>query len=105
MVLTVEPGCYFIDPLLAMAMSSESQKHFINSDRINDFRGFGGVRLEDDVVVTSSGCENLTLCPRAVEEVIDVMKGGKWPPVKDVLPELKRKWSTCRAGKMVSLDI
>lgn len=104
MVLTVEPGCYFIDTLLDMAMSDERQKHFF-TDRLNDFRGFGGVRLEDDVVITPDGCENLSLCPRAVEEVLHVMNGGEWPPTKDVLPEMKRKWATCRNGKMEFLDI
>ena len=79
MVLTVEPGCYFIDPLLNMALTDERQKKFINVDRLDEFRGFGGVRLEDDVLVTADGCENLTLCPRAVEEVLDVMHGGVWP--------------------------
>jgi Xaa-Pro dipeptidase len=104
MVLTVEPGCYFIDPLLDMAMSDERQKHFF-TDRLNDFRGFGGVRLEDDVVITSDGCENLSLCPRAVEEVLHVMNGGEWPPTMDVLPGMKRKWAICRNGKMELLDI
>ena len=79
MVLTVEPGCYFIDPLLDRALSNKKQMKFFNVDRLKDFRGFGGVRLEDDVWVTSDGCENLTLCPRAVDEVLDVMKGGAWP--------------------------
>lgn len=35
--------------------------------------------MEDDVLITADGCENLTLCPRAVQEVLDVMKGGAWP--------------------------
>lgn len=39
----------------------------------------GGVRLEDDVLITADGCENLTVCPRAVDEILDVMKGGTWP--------------------------
>lgn len=79
MVLTVEPGCYFIDPLLDMALSSEAQERYLVAERLKDFRGFGGVRLEDNVRVTADGCENLTQCPRAVEEVLDVMKGGVWP--------------------------
>ena len=79
MVMTVEPGCYFIEPLLNMAMSNERQKTFINFDRLKEFREFGGIRLEDDVWITADGCENLTLCPRAVEEVLDVMQGGEWP--------------------------
>ncbi|KAL9187096.1 hypothetical protein ACHAXT_010816 [Thalassiosira profunda] len=105
MVLTVEPGCYFIDPLLDMALENEKQKKYFNVARLQDFRGFGGVRLEDDVRVAADGCENLTLCPRAVEEVLGVMKGANWPPEKDVLPELKRAWAVCKAGKMEMLDI
>ena len=79
MVLTVEPGCYFIDPLLDMALANEKQMIYFNTDRLKDFRGFGGVRLEDDVRITADGCENLTVCPRAVDEVLDVMKGKPWP--------------------------
>ena len=52
---------------------------YFNTDRLKEFRGFGGVRLEDDVRITAAGCENLTVCPRAVEEILDVMKGGSWP--------------------------
>ena len=104
MVLSVEPGCYFIDLLLDVAMSDERQKHFI-TDRVNDFRGFVGVRLEDDVRITADSCENLTNCPRAVDEVLDVMAGGPWPPTNDILPELKRKWATCKEGKMEFLDM
>lgn len=105
MVLTVEPGCYFIDPLLDMALANEKQKIFFDTERLKSFRGFGGVRLEDDVLVTADGCENLTNCPRAVEEVLDVMNGGVWPPQKDALPELKRSWAVCKGGKMEKLDI
>jgi len=104
-VLTVEPGCYFIDPLLDMALNDERQSKYFNVDRLKDFRGFGGVRLEDDVRVTADGCENLTLCPRAVEEVLDVMKGGAWPPEKDVMPELKRAWAVCKEGNMVMMEM
>ncbi len=55
--------------------------------------------------ITSEGCENLTLCPRAIEEVLDVMSGGAWPPNTDVLPEMKRRWATCKKGKMEFLDM
>jgi Xaa-Pro dipeptidase len=41
--------------------------------------------------VTDKGPINYTLCPRTVEEVESVMAGGKWPPLKDVAPELRRK--------------
>jgi Xaa-Pro dipeptidase len=92
MVLTVEPGCYFIDHLLdgALAETSPLRPH-LNPDKVQEYRGFGGVRLEDVVVVTDSGIINYTLCPRTVEEVESVMAGGKWPPVEDVAPELRRE--------------
>lgn len=58
-VFTVEPGLYFIDSLLADLRSSENAKH-VNWDRVDGFRKYGGVRIEDDLVVTDGGSENLT---------------------------------------------
>jgi Xaa-Pro dipeptidase len=46
------------------------------------------------VVVTEHGFENLTTCPRTIEEVESVMAGGVWPPAVDKAPELKRNWTT-----------
>jgi Xaa-Pro dipeptidase len=59
MVFTIEPGLYFIDPLLAELKKSENAK-FLNWPKIDEFRKFGGIRVEDDVVVTASGHQNLT---------------------------------------------
>jgi Xaa-Pro dipeptidase len=94
MVLTSEPGCYFVDYLLDKALANPEQSKFINQDVLARFRGFGGVRLEDVVVVTEHGFENLTTCPRTIEEVESVMAGGVWPPAVDKAPELKRNWTT-----------
>lgn len=92
MTLTVEPGCYFIEHLMDAATAEDSPlRPFLNEARLNEFRGWGGVRLEDVLVVTDEGCVNYTLCPRTVTEVEGVMAGGKWPPITDSSPELRRK--------------
>ncbi|XP_036417856.1 xaa-Pro dipeptidase [Colossoma macropomum] len=69
MVLTVEPGIYFINHLLDKALASEEQCGFINNDVLARFRGSGGVRIEDDIAVTADGMELLTCVPRTVEEI------------------------------------
>jgi Xaa-Pro dipeptidase len=92
MTVTVEPGCYFIDHLLDEALADDSPlKPFLNAELLEEYRGFGGVRLEDVVAITAHGCVNYTLCPRTVKEIEHVMAGGKWPPTKDDSPELLRE--------------
>ena len=59
MVFTVEPGFYFIETLLADLQKSDAGR-FVNWQKVDGFRKFGGIRIEDDVVVTDSGHENLT---------------------------------------------
>jgi len=91
MTLTVEPGCYFIDHLLNGALEEDSSlRQYLDPVLVDEYRGFGGVRLEDVLAVTEDGCTNYTLCPRTIEEVELVMKGGNWPPVKDEAPQLRR---------------
>lgn len=74
MVMTVEPGLYFIDALLDGALADETQSKFIDASVLSRFRNFGGVRLEDGVVITKDGCEILTHVPRTVEEIEAFMK-------------------------------
>lgn len=47
----------------------------VSKEVLSRFRGFGGVRLEDTVVVTAEGVRNLTTCPRTVADVEAVMAG------------------------------
>lgn len=82
MVITVEPGCYFIDALLLPAMKNPEISKFFNQEVISRFTGFGGVRIESDVLVTAAGCYNMTKCPREIHEIEAAMAGGPWPVKK-----------------------
>jgi Xaa-Pro dipeptidase len=74
-VITVEPGIYFIPFLLDKALNDERIKKYFISDKIKSFYSFGGVRIEDDVVVTVNGCVNLTAkIPREVKDIEMCMK-------------------------------
>jgi len=58
-VFTIEPGLYFIDSLLADLKSTEKSK-FINWDIVDSFRPFGGIRIEDNIIVHRDKNENMT---------------------------------------------
>ena len=58
-VFTIEPGLYFIEPLLADLKKSDNARH-VNWEKVDEFRKYGGIRIEDDVLVTDNGYENLT---------------------------------------------
>jgi len=59
MVMTIEPGLYFIDMLLAELRAKPHAKD-INWDKVDRFRHYGGIRIEDDVACTEAAPENLT---------------------------------------------
>ena len=91
MVLTIEPGCYFIDHLLDQALQDPVLGQHLNGELLcQEYRGYGGVRLEDVVHIAKEGVVNFTVCPRTPEEIEHVMAGGMWPPTKDTAPELRR---------------
>ncbi|GHT44719.1 Xaa-Pro aminopeptidase [Bacteroidia bacterium] len=55
-VLTVEPGIYFIPQLIAKWEKEKINTQFINFSALKGYLNFGGIRLEDDIVITDKGC-------------------------------------------------
>jgi Xaa-Pro aminopeptidase len=53
-VLTVEPGLYFIPELIQRWQAENKLVAFIDYDKVGEYKDFGGVRLEDDVLVTDT---------------------------------------------------
>jgi len=74
MVLTVEPGIYFIPSELDRVLKEPEKAKFLIAEKIERFRTFGGVRIEDNVIVTKNGIENMTQIPVTVKEIEDWMK-------------------------------
>lgn len=59
MVVTIEPGFYIIPSLLGPVLDGPLGRH-LNREVIDELRGCGGIRIEDNVVVTADGARNLT---------------------------------------------
>jgi Xaa-Pro aminopeptidase len=69
-VMTVEPGLYFIPALFSLWKKEKKYRDFIVYDRVEKFLDFGGVRIEDNVLVTERGRRVLgTPIPKTVAEV------------------------------------
>jgi Xaa-Pro dipeptidase len=69
MVVTIEPGCYFVPALLIPALKDETQSKFLNPDKLTKMFEFGGIRIEDNILVTEDGYENLTDVPKERDEM------------------------------------
>jgi len=70
-VFTIEPGIYFIPELIDQWKADSKYHEYINYDKIEEYRDFGGIRIEDDVLVTDDGYRVLgsKTIPKSVEEV------------------------------------
>ena len=58
-VITDEPGIYFIPALIEKWKSEKTDHGFVNYSRLESYYNFGGIRLEDDVLVTADGARRL----------------------------------------------
>jgi Xaa-Pro aminopeptidase len=76
-VFTIEPGCYFIPKLIDRWKADGKFKDFLNYDKLEQYKDFGGIRIEDDVLVTANGYRVLGKpIPKTVEEVEQTMAQG-----------------------------
>ena len=72
-VVTDEPGIYFIPALIDDWKASGHCKEFLNFDKLETYKDFGGIRIEDDVLITKDGCrfigkDRIPYHPKDIEE-------------------------------------
>ena len=69
-LVTVEPGFYVIDAILDDSTNLDTHRGRLNLPKIDQWRGFGGIRIEDDILITEDAPENLTgHIPREVDAI------------------------------------
>jgi Xaa-Pro aminopeptidase len=73
-VITNEPGIYFIPALIDKWKAEKLHSDFINYDKVEQYKGFGGIRIEDDLLITANGCKVLGKpIPKTVQEIEETM--------------------------------
>ncbi|MCE2616158.1 aminopeptidase P family protein [Phocaeicola oris] len=77
-VITDEPGCYFIPALIDKWRATGLHKDFLNYDAIDQYKDFGGIRIEDDILITKNGSRFLGTerIPAGVREIEEFMKNN-----------------------------
>ncbi len=77
-VVTDEPGIYFIPKLIDIWKAEGKNKDFINYEKLETYKDFGGIRIEDDVLITNDGCRILGRpIPKTVSEVEEICAQGR----------------------------
>jgi Xaa-Pro aminopeptidase len=72
-VLTIEPGIYFIPELIRTWQKEKKFEEYIDYSRLGDYIEFGGIRIEDDIVVTEDGHRIIGKpIPKSIEEVEEI---------------------------------
>jgi Xaa-Pro aminopeptidase len=76
-VLTIEPGIYFIPELIDQWKAKNHNSDYINFDRADQYKTFGGLRNEEDFLITETGCELLGKPkPKSIDDVEDEWAKG-----------------------------
>lgn len=77
-VVTDEPGIYFIPELVAKWKREHINEQFINFSKVEQYLGFGGIRIEDDLLITANGARRLgkKRVPAEIEDVENEIAKG-----------------------------
>ncbi|KAL2201248.1 metallopeptidase family M24-domain-containing protein [Corynascus similis CBS 632.67] len=76
MVVTIEPGIYFCREYIeGYFLNDPMHSRYINKEELNKYWDVGGVRIEDDILITKDGYENLTQAPKG-NDMWDVINGA-----------------------------
>ena len=74
-VFTIEPGIYFIPELIDQWKAEKKHTDFINYDKVETYKDFGGIRVEDDILITGDGFRVLGKpIPKTVAEIEAIMQ-------------------------------
>ncbi|KAG0138839.1 putative Xaa-Pro aminopeptidase [Tuber indicum] len=74
-VITVEPGIYFCEFIIKPYLEDEKHAKYIDKDVLNRYWDVGGVRIEDDILITEGGYENLTNVAKEVDDMLKFING------------------------------
>jgi Xaa-Pro aminopeptidase len=79
-IVTDEPGIYFIPALIDLWKKEGTNTEFLNFDVIEKYKDFGGIRIEDDILITSDGARMLgkDRIPYHIDDVEDFMAKNKY---------------------------
>lgn len=75
-VITVEPGLYIVPAILEDEAVAGPLRHLVDLERARDWYGFGGIRIEDDILITDNGPEYLTDVPKDPDAIEALVGSG-----------------------------
>ncbi|GMM34419.1 putative Xaa-Pro dipeptidase [Saccharomycopsis crataegensis] len=76
MVVTDEPGVYFSPFLIEDGLKDPKKAKFVNQEVLEKYWKIGGVRIEDDIIITNDGYDNMTQITKDPQEISKIVMGG-----------------------------